>query len=110
MARTKPPQTQGDCLARLQGKVGLAMNEKLRNEQVWLAVGSLMILAVVALAGALFYTRAVMIPFVLAIFVTTAVSPMVDALVVRCRVPGWIAISIALILVLAIVTLLGAAL
>ncbi|HEV8069005.1 MAG TPA: AI-2E family transporter [Planctomycetaceae bacterium] len=86
------------------------MNTNLRDEQVWLAVGSLMILATVALAGALFYTRAVMIPFVLAIFITTAVSPIVDRLVVRLRFPGWLAISIALILVLAILVLLGAAL
>jgi AI-2 transport protein TqsA len=86
------------------------MNANLREEQVWLAVGSLMILASVALAGALFYTRAVMIPFVLAIFITTAVSPIVDRLVVGWRFPGWLAISIALILVLAILLLLGAAL
>jgi AI-2 transport protein TqsA len=86
------------------------MNSNLRDEQVWLAVGSLMILAVVALAGALFYTRAVMIPFVVAIFITTAVSPIVDRLVVRFHVPGWLAIFVALILVLAILVLLGAAL
>jgi AI-2 transport protein TqsA len=86
------------------------MNANLRDEQVWLAVGSLMILAAVALAGALFYTRAVMIPFVMAIFITTAVSPIVDRLVVRFRVPGWLAIAVTLILVLAILVLLGAAL
>jgi AI-2 transport protein TqsA len=86
------------------------MNANLRDEQVWLAVGSLMILATVALAGALFYTRAVMIPFVLAIFITTAVSPIVDRLVIRWHVPSWIAISIALVLVLTILVLLGAAL
>lgn len=86
------------------------MNTNLRDEQVWLAVGSLMILAGVALAGGLFYTRAVMIPFVMAIFITTAVSPIVDRLVVRARFPGWLAISVALILVLAILLLLGAAL
>src|SRR5580704_15022594 len=49
-----------------------------------------------------------MIPFVLAVFVTTAVSPIVDWLVVGVRFPGWLAISIALILVLAILLLLGA--
>jgi hypothetical protein len=86
------------------------MNANLRDEQVWLAVGSLMILAVVSLAGALFYTRAVMIPFVMAIFITTAVSPIVDRLVVRFGVPSWLAIAVALILVLAILVLLGAAL
>ncbi|HET6329001.1 MAG TPA: AI-2E family transporter [Planctomycetaceae bacterium] len=86
------------------------MNTNVREEQIWLAVGSLMILAVVALAGALFYTRAVMIPFVMAIFITTAVSPIVDRLVVRLHFPGWLAIVVALILVFAILVLLGAAL
>jgi AI-2 transport protein TqsA len=86
------------------------MNENLRQDQIWLAVGSLMILATVAVAAGLFYTRAVMIPFVLAIFITTAVSPTVDFLVVRARFPGWLAIAIAVLLVLAILVLLGAAL
>ena len=69
-----------------------------------------MILATVALAGALYYTRDVMIPFVLAIFVTTLVSPLVDFLVLRWRVPGWLAILIALLLVLAVLALMGLAL
>ena len=69
-----------------------------------------MILATVALAGALYYTRDVMIPFVLAIFVTTLVSPLVDFLVLRWRLPGWLAILIALLLVLAVLALMGLAL
>ena len=83
------------------------MNANLRNEQVWLAVGSLMILATVALAGALAYTREVMIPFVLAIFITMAVSPIVDFQVVRWRIPSWIAITVALLMVLTVLVLLG---
>jgi AI-2 transport protein TqsA len=83
------------------------MNGNLRNEQTWLAVGSLMILAAVASAAALVYTREVMIPFVLAIFITTVVSPMVDYQVVHWRVPSWIAITGALLIVLAILALLG---
>lgn len=83
------------------------MNANVRNEQVWLAVGSLMVLATVALAAALSYTRGIMIPFVLAIFITTAVSPVVDFQVVRWSVPRVIAILIALILVLAILALMG---
>jgi AI-2 transport protein TqsA len=69
-----------------------------------------MILATVALAGALFYTRDAMIPFVLAIFITTMVSPLVDFLVLRWRLPNWLAILIALIVVLAVLTLLSLAL
>jgi AI-2 transport protein TqsA len=83
------------------------VNANLRDEQVWLAVGSLMILATVALAVALVYTRDVMIPFVLAIFITTVVAPVIDFQVVRWRVPNWIAVLTALLLVLAMLALLG---
>ncbi len=83
------------------------MNGNLRNEQVWLAVGSLMILAAVALAVAMMFTREVMIPFVLAIFITTMVAPVVDYQIVRWRLPGWFAILVALLLVLTTLALLG---
>jgi len=83
------------------------MNANLRNEQVWLAVGSLMILAAVALAVALVYTRDVMIPFVLAIFITTVIAPVIDFQVVRWRIPNWIAIVTALLVVLVLMVLLG---
>ncbi len=82
-------------------------NTELRNEQVWLAVGSLMILATVALAVALSYTRDVMIPFVLAIFVTTVVAPAADFQVKRWRFPGWLAVLTTLLLVLVMLALVG---
>ncbi len=72
-----------------------------RNEQIWLAVGSLMIMAVVALAAGLVYTKVVMVPFVLALFLTTVVAPVVDFQVVRCKVPQSLAIVLALVLVVA---------
>jgi AI-2 transport protein TqsA len=83
------------------------VNANLRNEQVWLAVGSLMVLATVALAMALVYTRNVMIPFVLAIFITTVVAPVIDFQVVRWQVPKAIAIVFALLLVLSMIALMG---
>src|SRR6478672_1371560 len=82
-------------------------NSELRNEQIWLAVGSLMILATVALAGALLYTRDVMIPFVLAIFITAAVAPLVDFQVARWRLPNWLAVLTTLLVVLAVLALLS---
>src|SRR5438105_6580057 len=82
-------------------------NVEVRNEQIWLAVGSLMILAVVALALALVYTRDVMIPFVLAIFITAAVAPLVDVQVARWRLPGWFAVLTTILFVLAVLALLG---
>jgi len=82
-------------------------NSNLRNEQVWLAVGSLMIVATVALAFALVYTRDVMVPFVLAIFITVVVSPVFDFQVTRWRAPRWFAVLTTLLLVLALLALLG---
>jgi AI-2 transport protein TqsA len=82
-------------------------NAEVRREQIWLAVGSLMILATVALATALVYTRDVMIPFVLAIFITAVVAPLVDFQVRRWSFPTWLAVFTTLILVLALLALVG---
>jgi AI-2 transport protein TqsA len=80
---------------------------EVRNEQTWLVVGSLMIIATVALAAALIYTRDVMVPFVLAIFITAAVAPLVDIQVTRLRLPSWLAVLTTLVLVLAALALMG---
>ena len=80
---------------------------KLREEQFWLVTVSLLVLAIVALGVTLIYTRGVMIPFVLAVFVTTMVSPIVDYQVVRWKFPRAIAISAALLVVLAMMAVLG---
>ncbi len=85
-------------------------NRTVRSEQIWLAVGSLMILATVALAVALIYTRDVMIPFVLAIFVTTVVAPMFDYQVTHMHFPRWLAVATTLLMVLAVLSLFGLAL
>jgi AI-2 transport protein TqsA len=80
---------------------------QVRHEQIWLVVGSLMILATVALATAFVYTRDVMIPFVLAIFITSAVGPLVDFQVRRWRLPMWLAVMTTLFLVLVMLALIG---
>jgi len=82
-------------------------NTQLRSEQIWLAVGSLMILATVAMASALIYTRDIMIPFVLAIFITAVVAPLVDFQVLHWRLPSWIAVMTTLLLVLILLWLIG---
>jgi AI-2 transport protein TqsA len=82
-------------------------NAELRHEQIWLAVGSLMVIATVALAAALVYTSDVMIPFVLAIFITVVVAPIVDFQVRRWRFPNWLAVITTLLLVLVMLALVG---
>ena len=76
-----------------------------RKEQTYLTTVSLVILAFVALAVALVYTRAVMIPFVLALFIVAMVSPIEDVLVKILRIPRIIAIVVTLLAVIAIIAL-----
>jgi AI-2 transport protein TqsA len=78
-----------------------------RSEGMWLTTTSLVILAGVALAFALAYTRAVMIPFVLALFIVTIVSPILDFQVLRLRIPRIIAVTVTLIVVVALIGLTG---
>jgi predicted PurR-regulated permease PerM len=77
------------------------------KEQNWLITISLVILAVVALAGALIYTRAVMIPFVVALFIVALVSPIEDFQVRRLRLPRVIAIIVTLLVVLSVIALVS---
>lgn len=83
------------------------MKSRLRNEQIWLAVGSLMIIAAVALAAGLIYTKVVLVPFVLAVFLSTVVVPLVDFLVLRCKIPQSLAIVLALVLIVVFLSVFG---
>ena len=57
----------------------------------------LMILAAVAVAGTLSYTRPVMIPFVLAIFASYIAQPVVELLVLKLRLPKSVALALTLL-------------
>lgn len=74
---------------------------ELTKEQAWLITGSLVFLAAVALAMVLKFTQTIMIPFVLAIFVVSIVSPIMDYLILRWKVPHWVGVVAALLVVLA---------
>ncbi len=76
-----------------------------RKEQSYLTTVSLVILAFVAVAVALIYTRAVMIPFVVALFIVSLVSPVQDFQVKRLRFPRIIATVVTLLVVLIILGL-----
>ena len=78
-----------------------------RNEGAWLATASLVILAGVALALTLAYTRAIMIPFVLALFIVTIVSPILDFQVLCLRFPRFIAVLTTLTLVVAVIVMMS---
>jgi len=77
------------------------------KEQNWLITVSLVILAVVALAGALIYTRTIMVPFVVALFIVALVFPIEDFQVRRLRLPRVIAIIVTLLVVLSVIALVS---
>ncbi|MFQ5702972.1 MAG: AI-2E family transporter [Gemmatimonadales bacterium] len=77
------------------------------SEQSRLITVPLVVLAAVATAAALAYTRSVMVPFVLAIFISYLVSPLVDLLQDRVRVPRVVSVVIALLVAMGILTLLA---
>ena len=76
------------------------------DERGWLSTVSLLIIAGVALAFALAYTRSVMVPFVLAILFTYLVSPIVDGMQTRMKIPRGVSILFAILLVILMLVLL----
>lgn len=70
------------------------------DEQAKVITGCLMLLSVIALAFVFYITKAVLIPFVIAIFIVTIVTPIVDLLVLKWKMPHIVAISATLLLVL----------
>jgi len=75
------------------------------QEKTWLTTASLVILAAVALATTLIYTRAVMIPFVVALFIVALVSPIEDFQIKWLRLPRAFAILVTLLVVVAVIAL-----
>lgn len=71
-----------------------------QREQWTLLTASTMVLAGVAIAYVLWFTRSVMIPFVLAVFMVAVVSPIADFLESRLRLPRWLSIPSVLLVVL----------
>ncbi len=67
-----------------------------KHERNKLAVVSLLIIAAVALGAAAVFFRSVAIPFVMAVFLSYLVSPLVDFLQMRARLPRWLAMILTL--------------
>jgi len=82
------------------------MDEK-RDESRWLITGSLVILAMVAIAVVLRYTSSVMIPFVLSLFIFSLVSPILDFQVLKFKIPRSIAVIITLLIILIIIAVIS---
>lgn len=80
---------------------------KARMESQWLVTTSLVILAAIALAMALKFTRTVMMPFILALFIASIVSPILDFLVIRIKMPRIIAVPVTLVVVIVFMGLMS---
>ena len=64
------------------------MNESnLQREQNWLISGSLMVIAMVAVGIVLLYARSVLVPFVLAVFISLLIAAMLDFQIIRLKIP-----------------------
>lgn len=72
------------------------------DEQAKVITGCLMLLSIIALAFVFYITKAVLIPFVIAIFIVTIVTPLVDLFVLKWKMPHIVAISATLLLVLSV--------
>ena len=77
------------------------------SEQSRAITASVIVLATVATAAALAYTRPVMVPFVLALFLSYLVAPVVNFLQDRLKVPRVLSVVIALLIAVGLLTLLA---
>lgn len=68
---------------------------------------SLLILAAVAVAFVLYWLQAVLVPFVLSVFLALGLSPLIDALNRRAHVPRWLAVVVTLLIAIALLGLVA---
>src|SRR6185295_2292658 len=68
---------------------------------------SLLILATIATGVAMYLLKPVLVPFVLALFFTYCLTPIIDAQVTRLRMPRWVALASTAIFGVAILSLFG---
>ncbi len=79
---------------------------KASREYIWIIVSSLIIIATVALGFILYFARSVLIPFVLAVFIVSIVSPILDFQVLKLKLPRSLAVSISLLIVVIVIIVL----
>ena len=70
------------------------------SEQNQIITFSILIIAIVCAAFAMFYARTVLIPFILALFLRFLIAPLIDFQINKLRVHRYVAIPIALLIVI----------
>ena len=83
------------------------MSSDLKHQRNWVVTASLSVLAVVAIAFVVHYTRNVLIPLVVAIFVGSLVSPLMDTMELKYKFRHSVSVVIALIVVAVATALFG---
>jgi AI-2 transport protein TqsA len=80
---------------------------RLRNEQLWLMTGSLMILALYASGAILMWAQSILVPFVLAVLFVSLLAPLVDLQIARLNMPHIPAVTLTVIFFVIIAAALG---
>jgi AI-2 transport protein TqsA len=83
------------------------LRNPLHDEQATLVTVSLVVLAGIAIAVGLSFTRPVLVPLVLAVIVYYLVSPVADFLEVRAHIPRWLSTIFVMLLVAAAIAAIG---
>lgn len=73
-----------------------------QSESGWLIRTSVVVIAFIMVAAALAYTRAIMVPFVLAVLIYFIVAPLMDIQVIRFKFPRTLAVAVSMLVVLAV--------
>lgn len=68
---------------------------------------SLLVLALIATAGALYWLSSILIPFIIAIFIALILTPFIDLLTRRLRVPRPLAVVITLAIIFTFIAIFG---
>ena len=71
------------------------------NENNQLVIYSVLIITIVAVAIALYFTRPIMIPFVIALFIRILIDPIIEFQTKKLRVHRFVAIIVAFIIIIA---------
>ncbi|MCK4997999.1 MAG: AI-2E family transporter [Anaerohalosphaera sp.] len=81
--------------------------DKAARESTRMITISLVIIAFVAVAVALKYTQPVMVPFMLAMFIVSMISPLLDRLVIKHKCPRPIAVLISVLVILTVIMIIS---
>ncbi len=76
-----------------------------KNENIWLITGSLVFLALVALCMVLQFTKVFLVPFIMACFVISMVSPLLDWQVLKLKIPRSLAVVLTLLVVVIVIAI-----